>query len=57
MDVMDNSPEMRIVADHVVEAFGLPKGAGTVERQICALGGDRLQALEPFDQRNARSEQ
>ena len=54
---MDNSPEMRIVADHVVEAFGLPKGAGTVERQICALGGDRLQALEPFDQRNARSEQ
>ena len=56
MDVVDNSPELRIVADHVVEAFGLPKGAGAVERQIGALGGDRFQALESFDQRNARSE-
>ena len=57
MDIVDNSSEMRIVANHVVEAFGLPKGAGPVERQICALGGDRFQALESFDQRNPRSEQ
>ena len=57
MDIVGNSLELFVAADHVVEALALPERAGPLERQIGAMGGERLETVQSTDQRNSRSQQ
>ena len=40
MDVVENSAELLIVADHAVETFVLPEGPGPLEGEVCTVSGD-----------------
>ncbi len=57
MDVVGNSLELFLAAHHMVEAFALPERAGSLEGQIGAMGGERLQTVQSTDQWNPRSQQ
>ena len=40
MNVLENSAELLVVADHAVEAFVLPEGSGAFEGKVCTVSGD-----------------
>ena len=40
MNVLEDSPELSVVANHAVEAFVLPEGSGAFEGEVGTVSGD-----------------
>ena len=58
MNVLGDSSELRIIADHVIEAFVLPEGiAGSLKCLMGTFRRDGFQTVQELWQGNMRSQQ
>ena len=57
MDVTDNSPELRVISDDMIEAFVLPKRASSLEGKIGSFSRQGLDAKQYGQQGDAGCDQ